>query len=482
MFSKATANFVRHIDHEGSLIHVSRINDSRKLVPMKLVIIGHRFWLWQKPKYRMTEFTLSDVLQGDEVLRTKVSMDDFVTYKGTYGDKLYGKVNAEAGPANLTVEGQGTYKLQSCFGELKKEGLELKDLLRESSSRLVNMQHPQVQQLERRANVLAVVKDTIITTTSCSITQTRKEQCTFQGMLRIVGMLGKSVQVCVDDSNNIEANSDVSMEIPAGTVIAYSILELEIKKNGNFNICLPGTIGGIEADSPLSWPSHVSLDEMDSKHNGEKARDEGPLQNGSHDMDLSPLAELPKSTRLALFKGLQGTLRDRMALSYMEYLLEKLRSGETLYAAELEELPETQRELLSAILDQPVTDSHAENGQCGVPACLKAAHMLVSAMEELPDETLSLLCDSNPDFLEAFHTLMCRLKKSSGPLSIQCLPVPLQDRQAFQLAEQLLSSVSVTLKRDSSRLWMETGNEAGFLPLVLSLSTHGLSWLCKGQK
>lgn len=36
------------------------------------------------------------------------------------------------------------------------------------------------------------------------------------------------------DSTNIEADSDVSLEIPPGTVIAYSIRELTIKKNGQY--------------------------------------------------------------------------------------------------------------------------------------------------------------------------------------------------------------------------------------------------------
>lgn len=35
-------------------------------------------------------------------------------------------------------------------------------------------------------------------------------------------------------------------------------------------------------------------------------------------MELSPLAELPQSTRCALFKRLQETLRDRTALSYLQ--------------------------------------------------------------------------------------------------------------------------------------------------------------------
>lgn len=50
------------------------------------------------------------------------------------------------------------------------------------------------------------------------------------------------------------------------------------------DICLqPGTIGGIEADTPASWPSHDSLNVVDGKCNGEKVPEKVPLsalQNG----------------------------------------------------------------------------------------------------------------------------------------------------------------------------------------------------------
>lgn len=68
MFAKATANFVRHVDPEGSLIHVSRVNDSDKLVPMALVVKRNRKWFWQRPKYHPTDFKLGDLLQGNKVL------------------------------------------------------------------------------------------------------------------------------------------------------------------------------------------------------------------------------------------------------------------------------------------------------------------------------------------------------------------------------------------------------------------------------
>jgi len=61
--------------------------------------------------------------------------------------------------------------------------------------RLVDMKHVLVKQLEKRAEVLAVVKERILTTSSCSVTLTKKQQCTFQGLLGLLGLLGSSVKV-----------------------------------------------------------------------------------------------------------------------------------------------------------------------------------------------------------------------------------------------------------------------------------------------
>ncbi|KAG7245114.1 hypothetical protein INR49_023680 [Caranx melampygus] len=181
MFSKATANFVHQIDPEGSLIHVSRVNDSKKLVSMALVVKRNRFWFWQRPKYQPTDFTLSDLLLGDKELSPGLRETDFLTYKGTFKDELSGKLRTKAASVSMALEGCGTSKLQSCFGKLKKEELDVKKLLHDSTNRLVDMQHQLVRQLEKRADVLGIVKERIITTNSCSITQTKKEQCIFKG-------------------------------------------------------------------------------------------------------------------------------------------------------------------------------------------------------------------------------------------------------------------------------------------------------------
>ncbi len=59
------------------------------------------------------------------------------------------------------------------------------------------MQHKLVRQLKKRDDVLVVVTERILTTSSCSVTQTKKEACAFQGVLGLVGMLGSSVKVGV---------------------------------------------------------------------------------------------------------------------------------------------------------------------------------------------------------------------------------------------------------------------------------------------
>lgn len=126
--------------------------------------------------------------------------------------------------------------------------------------------------------------------------------------------------------------------------------------------------------------------------------------------------------------------------------------------AEHEELSESQRKSVSAILSRLGPDRHTEHSQLGRTAHLNAAHLLVSAMKgegelqteegckhfphraqlsstqeivshclillcvlcvvivELPDETLSLLSEIRPDFLEAFDTLV----SDRHPYAVNC--------------------------------------------------------------
>lgn len=65
-----------------------------------------------------------------------MSEKEFLSFKGSYGDKLSGKLETEAVTASIRLEGRGMSKLQSCFGRLKEEELDVKKLLQDSSDRL----------------------------------------------------------------------------------------------------------------------------------------------------------------------------------------------------------------------------------------------------------------------------------------------------------------------------------------------------------
>lgn len=64
-----------------------------------------------------------------------MSETEFLTYNGTFGDKLSGKLDTDAGPVSVILEGRGSSKLQSSFGKLKKQELDVTKLLRDSADR-----------------------------------------------------------------------------------------------------------------------------------------------------------------------------------------------------------------------------------------------------------------------------------------------------------------------------------------------------------
>uniref|UniRef100_A0A8C7NEP2 Gasdermin Eb n=1 Tax=Oncorhynchus mykiss TaxID=8022 RepID=A0A8C7NEP2_ONCMY len=233
MFSTATRNFVEEIDDDGSLIPVSSLIDSDKLVPLSLVVKRKRFWIWQKPKYLPSDFTLSDVLTGDTPLTPVVVKTDFLKYQGTFGDNKSGNFESNLVAVNLKVEGKDTSKLQSSFGSLKKEEVDVQKLLRDSKDKLLDMSHCLIQQTrEKSREVFAVVKERIVTTQPCSVIEEVQQGGQLGELLSFCGP--KSTQASVKENSSLHKDSNVSLEIPAHTVIAYGIIELEIKLNGHY--------------------------------------------------------------------------------------------------------------------------------------------------------------------------------------------------------------------------------------------------------
>ncbi|XP_042369527.1 gasdermin-E-like, partial [Plectropomus leopardus] len=166
MFATATRNFVEEVDRGGLLIPVSSLNDTIAL--LTVVVKRKRFWVWQKPKYIPTDFNLNDLLTGDTPIKPGVIEIDFIKYNGTYGENIQGKVDASFVHSNASLEGKDSSRLQSLFGSLKKEEVDVQKLLRDSKDRVLDMSHCLVQQTkEKHRQVFGVVKERIVTTQPC---------------------------------------------------------------------------------------------------------------------------------------------------------------------------------------------------------------------------------------------------------------------------------------------------------------------------
>ncbi|XP_010891360.1 gasdermin-E [Esox lucius] len=483
MFAKATSNFVHQIDPDGTLIPVSRLNDSYKLIPLALVVKRNRFWFWQQPKYLPSDFTLSQLLLGDEELIPELSEIDFLSYEGKFGDNLSGHLDAKAGTVSVNVEGRGSSKLQSSFGKLKKQEVDIQKLLLASSDRMVDMDHVLLQQCQKRAEVFAVLKERVLTTTPCSISEQVQEQTTCQGVLGLLGKLGtRSVQVCVEENSSKDMDSDVCLEIPPYTVIAYSLIELDIKKDGHYALCLQqGTPGGFEADSGKTVASQDLFNSlcvvdglMWTQNEISGGSPLSTLQNNLQELEvhLDHLALLPVLTRNAMFNIIREVLMDRTTLMVLESTLEGLCRGEDPVLAAV-----TQRTSVCALLELLQKTQTNPLQVDTVSPYLTATHMLVSALEALPDVSLTLLGECSPDILEALNTLITKLKVNGQFLPLESLPLPLQDESAFHWAEQILLSSNVILQRETDRLWAETGRNPRVLPLVMCIAVQGLTYL-----
>ncbi|KAK6491363.1 gasdermin-E-like [Huso huso] len=505
MFAKATSNFVKQIDSDGELIPVARLNDSDKLQPLCLVIKRKRFWFWQKPKYISSPFTLSDVLTGDKPIKPVVVDSDFLKYEGTFGDIIGGNVETEVGNLNISMEGKGSSKLQSSFGDLRKQEVDVLHLLQDSEERVINMDHPFVQQTRERPNeVFGVLKEKVITTQKCLISEQVQEEGQCGSML---GLRAKRIKVSVQENGNMQKDSSVVLEIPPETVLAYSIIELSIKTDGQYELCLlPDKCGGFEAetrkkpvspelqslvDGPMDEPMEPDGGWVQRKRS-EDVRNipsEAPLSVLKQDLEefktqFKPFAEMPEDKRSALFKMVNKVLYDKAVLIVVENVLEQLSSGDKPDLTELEELNPSQKACATALLQAIGYSCEKESKVMEMdslhrsPCLLTATHFLTSAMEEMSNSSLSELascCD-----LQIIHAL-CSLLSSITAEGNSSLETPLIEEKTFHIAEHLFALSNINLQKDQSAVRATTGKQPGFLPLILCIAVSGLATLSESH-
>ncbi|XP_036086307.1 gasdermin-E isoform X2 [Rousettus aegyptiacus] len=489
MFAKATKNFLREVDSGGDLIAVSNLNDSDKLQLLSLVTKKKRFWCWQRPKYYFLSVTLGDVLTEDQFLSPVVVESDFVKYEGKFKNHVSGAIETTLGKVKLNVGGKGLMESQSSFGTLRKQEVDLQQLLRDAVDRTINLKNPVLQQvLERRNEVLCVLIQKIATTQKCVISEHIQVEEKCGG---IVGIQTKTVQVSASEDGAIAKDTDVVLEIPASTTIAYSVIELYVKLNGQFEFCLlKGKHGGFERErrsdsvSPNSLPfREFAFGDMPDAWQRPSASDKplSVLKQVSLPLERSfrPFAELPQQQQTALSGILQAVLFDEELLLALEQVCDDVFSGLSPPRAMPGELKPSQQQDLAAFLR--LVGYSVQSGCPGPEDAVSnqklfsTAYFLVSALAEMPDNAAALLgtCCKLQMIPTLCHLLRALSADGESDLEDAAL-APLRDTERFEIVQRLLAAADIRLERRQSSVKAVTYPVPDVSQLVLYVSLNGL--------
>ncbi|XP_068064814.1 gasdermin-E isoform X1 [Anomalospiza imberbis] len=506
MFGKATKNFVRETDSGGDLIPVSHLNASDKLQLLSLVTKRRKFWCWQKPKYHFLTVTLSDVLTEDKPIKPVIVESDFAKYMGKFEDFVQGSIETSFVKFSLGAGGKGYVENQSSFGNLRKQEVDLQQLMKDVKDRTIDLNSSLLQQvIERKREVLCILREKIITTQRCTISEHIQTEEKVSG---VMGCTAKTIKVSVSENGSLVKDSSVILEIPPATAIAYGVIELFIKHNGQFEFCLlDEQQGGFEKESTEGSAYTHSVQFRDASFLYQPDAVDNEMYSGAKNLVLSdasisilkqeihsfifhcflgkdlsrlkiqfqPFVKLPEDKQRALYKTLCELLLHEEMVTALGDMFDDICTGDK---PDLEELKiEQQRDLLdflqllgcslkSELLLQKYQPQDEE--------LFSAAHLLISAISELPDDTLVLLracCD-----LQVVPALCClpNVASADGTVALSSpLVATLADRGRFEVVQRLFASSNISLEMTEFSVKAVTMKEPRFFPLVLYVALYG---------
>uniref|UniRef100_A0A8C9G772 Gasdermin E n=1 Tax=Pavo cristatus TaxID=9049 RepID=A0A8C9G772_PAVCR len=411
MFAKATRNFVRETDSGGDLIPVSQLNASDKLQLLSLVTKRKKFWCWQKPKYHFLAVSLSDVLTEDKPIKPVIVESDFAKYMGKFEDVVQGSIETSFGKINLGAGAKGCVESQSSFGNLRKQEVDLQQLMKDVKDRYV---------LQREV---------------------------------------------MSDSGSMMKDSSVILEIPPATTIAYGVIELFIKCDGQFEFCLlDEQQGGFERESTEGSTSPHSVLFRDASF----LYHPDAVDNGMYSGAENPI---PGHASLSVLKkGIaRNALHDYILCFFFGFQLDALCTGDK---PDLKELKPAQQQDLADFLQLVGCKLQQPALYC---VHWKQSFPVNVSFTELSDYTLVLLRACSD--LQVVPALCCLpyIASADGTLALSSpLVATLTDRGRFDVAQRLFASTNINLEKTESSVKAVTMREPRFFPLVLYVALCGL--------
>ncbi|KAM6070421.1 pejvakin isoform 2-T2 [Chlamydotis macqueenii] len=235
MFAAATKNFVKQVGDGGRLVPVPSLSEADKYQPLSLVIKKRKCLLSKKSKFASTPFTLKDILQGEKEISAGVSSYQLLNYEDKSDVSLNGRRgNQIMNDVGFDIAGSDSVAFKASFGIVTKHEVEVPTLLKELTTRKINFDHCLVHQSRKsRMEILCVVMESIRTTRQCSLTVH-------------TGMRGETMRFHIIEDQNYKGR-DKAIVFPAHTTIAFSVFELYIHLDGNFDKRVVDTIANSDA-------------------------------------------------------------------------------------------------------------------------------------------------------------------------------------------------------------------------------------------
>ncbi|XP_036422880.1 uncharacterized protein gsdmea isoform X2 [Colossoma macropomum] len=312
---------------------------------------------------------------------------EFLKYKAKHESVVGGSMDTGIVGFNVKAQGHCASKLSSSLGTLHKEKVNMQRLLQDSKSRKVDCEHKLIEQTwGKTQQAFTVLIERIFTTCDCTIEYSGVEEGGCSTMLKALGF--HPAEVCLKESSSLQYDTNVAIEIPPQTVLAYNVTSLDIKSDGHYE--LSAYPDGFESDDDFTKPSLHSEEQVDGLPALPKIPEGSSLSVlrevlSGVKASLLVLAHLPAQSRSSILFMFRKILKNRALLSTLEDKLEDLlfmlRAGEASCLAQGDD----SNELIDTFLDQlqPLRSSTDEklsttpisqNGSPSALSCPNGAH------------------------------------------------------------------------------------------------------------
>ncbi|XP_043951957.1 uncharacterized protein LOC122819352 [Gambusia affinis] len=436
MFADETIAVVKNVGAEEELISNSNLNHKVELLTLVRVSQG-RFFSY--PKYTPVDCTLPELLEDDDFspeVEEELLVKDFKTSVESSGSGELGAGQLTVGEAAISAKSDSVDGLVEPVS-IKKKKANLRGVRKTFSGRKLEKGKMKLLKMKEK-DKLAFVHETLYNTGPVRMIRKSAQDGSISANYQ------KFLKLLVKGSRTEET----VFTVPEKSTFAFGLQEILWDDE---TIEIPFESWAHKQNLSLFTHDSVDPDQLQEAREG--------IQNKA--FLLKPLTGLPQATRQNLLKKLQEVLEEGGALSQLEETLDQSSKGQP------EHPPSKVVSSFMDVLDESKVSSKVRD----------AVHLVVCAMDALPEIMLRPLTSCGPETLTVLTQLVDSLKDGDEPSLPACPPVPLQQDGELRWAADVLCGSSETLV-ELSAAW---DRRPEVLLEVLALAVLGVHRLQEGN-